>query len=455
MAVAIGDHQLLNARTLALVTALLGAPFRDGTAQHASQAPPVVIENVNVVPMDRQRVLTRQTVVIEGGFIARMGSASSVRAPAGAHVVDGSGRFLIPGLADVHVHLSYSDETEQRHILRMFVVNGVTSVLNMRGAPQTLELRSAVAGGRVLGPTIYTVGPYINEPFVTTPAEVERAVVEQRRAGYDFVKLHGDLSRDAYSRLNAVARREGIRVVGHAPRNLGLAAMFEERQYAVAHAEEFLYDQNNSSRNFQQVEPRIPDLARSMVDAGIWLMPNLTAYRIIGLMAGDLDAVLARPEMKFLPRPRRESWGPATNPYTARFGPDAYPRFMQRLALLQKLVRSFHAAGVPLLIGTDAMNTGVVPGFSTHDELAELVVAGLTPFEALRAATSNAAGFFARGNQRGVVAVGQTADLVLLDANPLENIANSRRIAGVMLRGRWLDRADLASILATLESPGN
>jgi imidazolonepropionase-like amidohydrolase len=453
MATVITDHHGANLRAGAIMVALLGAPFGDGSAQRAPDPPPIAIENVNVLPMDRPRVLARQTVIIDGGIIARMGPTSSVRAPAGARVVDGSGKFLIPGLVDVHVHLSYSADDEQRHILKMFVVNGVTSVLNMRGAPQVLELRSAVAAGRVLGPTIYTVGPYINEPFVTTPDEVERAVVEQRRAGYDFVKLHGDLSRAAYSRLNAVARREGIRVIGHAPRNLGVAAMFEERQYAVAHAEEFFYDQNNSSRNFQQIEPRLPDLARSMADADIWLTPNFTAYRIIGLMAGDLDAVLARPETKFLPRPRRESWGPATNPYTARFGPDAYPRFMQRLELLQKLVRRFHDDGVRLLVGTDAMNTGVVPGFSTHDELAELVGAGLTPFDALRAATANAAAFFGRGTQRGVVTVGQTADLVLLDANPLENIANSRRIAGVMLRGRWLARGDLDRILATLESP--
>jgi imidazolonepropionase-like amidohydrolase len=271
------------------------------------------------------------------------------------------------------------------------------------------------------------------------------------------VKLHGVLSREAYARLNAVARREGIRVVGHAPRNLGVAAMFEERQYAVAHTEEFLYDQNNSSRDrdLPQVEARIPELARSMAETRTWLMPNLTAFKIIGLMAQDLDAVLARPEMRFMPRTVRQGWGPATNPYTARFGKESYPGILARYQLLQKLVAAFRGEGVRLLIGTDAMNTGVVPGFSTHDELGELVAAGLTPFEALRAATANAAEFLAITDQRGVVAVGQNADLVLLDANPLENIANSRRIAGVILRGQWLSRSDIARMLDQLALAGN
>lgn len=421
-----------------------------------SQRPPttpVVIVNVNVLPFDRDRVLAGRTVVVEGGIITRMGPARSTPIPAGSTTIDGTGKYLMPGLVDLHVHLAGNPEEVQRAVLSLFVVNGVTTVLNLRGTPQILELRAAVAAGRMFGPTLRTSGPFVNQPFVTTPEEVERAVVDQHRAGYDFVKLHGDLSREAYARLNAVARRQGIRVVGHAPRNLGLAALFEERQYALVHAEEFLYDRNNTSRDFARIEPQIPDLARSMARARIWLMPNLTAYKIIGWMVQDLDAVLARPETRFMPSAVRAVWGPATNPYTNRFGKDLYPGFVVRYQLLEKLVREFQRGGVRLLIGTDAMNTGVVPGFSTHDELADLVAAGLTPFEALRAATANAAEFLAVAGQRGVVAVGQNADLLLLDANPLERITNSRRIAGVMLRGRWLSRADIDTILARLASP--
>lgn len=417
------------------------------------QAPRVsAITNVNVIPMDRLRVLSDQTVIMEGDRITRMGDARRVAIPAGATIVDGSGKYLIPGLVDTHVHLASNPENEQHALLKLFLTQGVTTVVNLRGTAQMLELRAAVATGRVPGPRIYTVGPYVNEPFVTTADEVERAVVDQKRAGYDFVKLHGSLSRDAYARLMAVARREGIRVIGHAPRNLGVEVMFEERQYALAHAEEFLYDRNNSSTDasLPHVEAQLPAFAAATARAGIWLMPNLTAFKAIGRQVEDLRVMLDRPEMRYLPRSVREGWGPATNPYTNRIPRDRAPGIMARYRLLEKLVRECHARDVRLLVGTDAMNTGVVPGFSMHDELADLVAAGLTPYDALRAATANAAEFLGEAGWGGIVAPGQPADLVLLDANPLADIANSRRIAGVMVRGQWLSASDIGTLLQDL-----
>jgi imidazolonepropionase-like amidohydrolase len=166
--------------------------------------------------------------------------------------------------------------------------------------------------------------------------------------------------------------------------------------------------------------------------------------------------MLRRPEMALLPAAVRDGWGPATNPYTRRFGPETYRGFMDRYAMLERLTRGFRDAGVGLLIGTDAMNTGTVPGTSAHDELALLVAAGLTPYEALRAATADAARFLRRGDRAGTITVGAPADLVLLDADPLAAIANTRRIAGVMLRGRWLTRADVDGVLAELRrGPGS
>jgi imidazolonepropionase-like amidohydrolase len=230
--------------------------------------------------------------------------------------------------------------------------------------------------------------------------------------------------------------------------------MFEQHQYALAHAEEFLYDRENRSTDssLPYVEAQIPSFARSTAQAKIWVMPNLTAYKVIARMVHDLDAVLARPEMRYLPATVRTGWGAATNPYTNRIAPDRYESMMARYRLLERMVREFHARGVRLLVGTDAMNAGVVPGTSVHDELTDLVTAGLTPYQALHAATGNAAEFLGPNEQHGTVAVGQNADLVLLDANPLENIANTRRIAGVMLRGRWLSRADLDRMLDELRS---
>ncbi len=256
-----------------------GSPARLTRQTEADSA--VAIENVSVIPMDRERVLDWQTVLVTRGVIARLGPTRAVTVPSGTRTIDGTGKFLLPGFADVHVHLASNPEDEQRTLLKLFLANGVTTVLNMRGIPQILELRRAVAAGRILGPRIYTVGPYVNEPFVTTPEEVERAVVEQKRAGYDFIKLHGSLSREAYATLNRVARREAIRVIGHAPRNLGVEVMFEERQYALAHAEEFLYDRQNRSTDssLPAVEAKIPEYARATARAQIWVMPNLTAVQ--------------------------------------------------------------------------------------------------------------------------------------------------------------------------------
>ena len=302
-------HLLVGVGLLALVTAIGALPvafvyFMSGSVEQTPSAineellpgswpqainpiqkkpqPIVAFVNVNVVPMDTERVIANQTVIVKDGVISEIGPAAKVKIPASALRVDGRGKYLMPGLADMHIHLSATRE-DILALLQLFVANGVTTVLNLRGTPDHLELRAAVEKGQVFGPTIYTAGPYVNQPFVNTADEVERAVVEQKRAGYDFIKMHGDLSREAYARLFTAARREGIRVVGHAPRTLGLEAMFEERQYAVVHAEEYIYDRNHSSRDFAALEPRIPELAGATAKAEIWVMPNLTAFKNIAL----------------------------------------------------------------------------------------------------------------------------------------------------------------------------
>jgi Amidohydrolase family len=428
-----------------------------GVAQQPADTP-VVITNVNVLPMNTDRVLPAQTVVIEHGVITSIGPVQPPNRPT-ARLIDGAGKYLMPGLVDVHVHFHGNPPEEWPQLLELYIANGVTTIVSLKGNPQILALRDTVNAGRILGPRMYSVGPFINEPFFTTPDEVEREVVAQKRAGYDFIKIHGNLSRAAYHRLNEVARREGIRVVGHLPRNLGPEAAFAEHQYMIAHGEEFLYDtlSRSTDSSLGTIESHFADWARATAAAKIWVTPNLTAYKAIGGMLQNLDSMLARPEMRYLPRSSQIGWGPATNPYTNRNPPLRGAGIMTRYHVLEKLVLTFYqVADVGLLVGTDAMNTGVVPGFSAHDELADLVAAGLSPWEALHAATVNGAEFLGQPGDRGTVAVGQKADLVLLDANPFSDIANSRRIAGVLLRGRWFSRDDIAAMLRELRlTPGD
>jgi hypothetical protein len=434
----------------ALVLSLCG-----GTLLLAQRRGTFVLVNVNVLPMDRDTVLAGQTVLIRDGVIQQVGVSSLVRIPAGTTRIDAGGKYLMPGLADMHIHMA-GPRRIQEELLKMYVVAGVTTIMNLRGTSDNLALRSDIRSGRVFGPDMYTVGRFVNAPFFVTPDSVEQEVVAQKRAGYDFIKMHGELSREAYARLHAVGKREGIRIIGHAPRTLGIDAVFAERQYALAHAEEFLYDTTGSSRDVDlpKFEPRIPELTRKMAAAGIWLMPNLTAYRNIGLMVQDLPAHLARPDMRYLPAAIRAGWEPGLNPYTRRFGREKAPGILARHALLQKLTKSFHGAGVKLLVGTDGLNVGTIPGFSVHDELQELVEAGLSPYHSLRAATANASAFLGSSPCIGQVRAGCVADLLLLDASPLSAIGNTRRITGVMVRGRWLSRKELDRLLASLAAGG-
>jgi imidazolonepropionase-like amidohydrolase len=412
--------------------------------QAPGESRPFAFINVNVVPMDTERIIKEQTVIVRDGKIVQIGSTQNTRIAEDAVRIDGRGQYLMPGLVDMHVHLRDYPDTEMSALLGLYVANGVTTVLNLSGIPRHLELREKTARDALFGPTIYTSGPFISRTTGSspTPEEVERAVVEQKRAGYDIIKIHGDFTREAYRTLFVAARREKMTVIGHAPRNLGIEVMIEERQDAVAHAEEYIYDKNSNSRNFAELEPQIPSIARATARAGTWLVPNLTAYKNIGLQVADINAVLNRPEMKYIPPRIAESWGPATNPYM-RFRNLNIEKFWAQYRFLERLTREFRDAGVRLLAGTDAMNPSVVPGFSLHDELRDLVAAGLSPYEALRAASANAAEFLKADKEFGTIAVGRRADLILVDANPLEDVSRVSRRTGVMIRGRWFSQSEL------------
>jgi imidazolonepropionase-like amidohydrolase len=428
----------------------------------AKQKQTVAFVNVNVIPMDEERVIAGQTVLVKDGLIAAVGSADSVKVPSSAFKIDGRGKYLLPGLTDMHVHLEAFNEASNTAMLKLFIANGVTTVLNLYGTPAFLKLRERVGRGETLGPVIYTSGPFISNAPVTTPTpeEAERIVVEQKRAGYDLIKIHGDFSREAYHKLFEVARRENMRVIGHLPRNLGIEAAFEEKQDAIAHAEEYLYayfffkpptSAADGTREAQikwiaDQASRIPSVAEATAKAGIWVSPTLTVYSGIARQVDDIDAALKRPEMRYLPPFLASQFAPANNTYVKRFKKDTAKGFFARAELLSKLVKGLRDAGVRLLAGTDTPVPAVVPGFSLHDELRELVTAGLTPYEALRTATANPPEFL-RTDKFGTVAVGKAADLILVDDNPLKDVSNASRRTGVMTRGRWYGEDELRKML--------
>jgi hypothetical protein len=356
---------------------------------------------------------------------------------------------LTPGLADAHVHLAYLMNGKHNPLLlRLFVAEGVTTIINLLGLPEHLELRSKVARGEVFGPTIFTSGFYVGQPFTRDAAQVDSVVRLQRAAGFDMVKLHGAIDSAAYQTLVAATKRDSIPLVGHLPRNLGLTVALDAGQKMIAHAEEYLYGwfgyKTMNSR--EQASALVDTAAMLTARAGTWVTPSLRVFGAIPAQRQNLDSVLNTPEMKRIPDAMKFDWKPDRNQYLNIPLP-ALESFRNQYTLLQRLTLALHKAGVPLLMGTDALATAaVLPGTSAHDELQELVAAGLTPFEALRTATANVARFLGQPNEFGVVTAGARADLLLLDGNPLLDIAATKRISGVMVRGRWLERTALDSL---------
>jgi hypothetical protein len=403
--------------------------------------------------MDRDTVLADRTVVVRDGRIATIGATDRVLVPAGATRIDGRGKFLMPGLCDLHVHLRYLGQGgDNPAMLRLFVANGVTTVLNLLGLPEHLALRDSIARGGVLAPTVYTSGFYVNPPFVVTPRQVDSAVVAQKQAGYDFVKMHDDLAADAYHQLVVSVHREGMRLIGHAPRNLGFETMVAEHQDVVAHAEEFIYAYFLFHRapptTVAEIDSMIHHAATTMAKAGIWLMPTLTCFRNISGQIENLDSVLARPELRFVPRGIAADWGRERNIYVRPpFSTAVIPQQRGSYWTLERLTKAFQDAGVRMVAGTDTPVSATPPGFALHDELANLVAAGLKPYQALRMATADAAEFLGGRGQFGTVDSGRRADLVLVNGNPIEDIHNTTRIAGVMVRGRWLPADEIGTLL--------
>ncbi|HKG90550.1 MAG TPA: amidohydrolase family protein [Gemmatimonadaceae bacterium] len=409
-------------------------------------APPVAFVDVSVVPMDAERVLEHRTVLVRDGRIAEVGPAGGVTVPEGALRVDGRGKYLMPGLADLHVHL------RMRGDLTLYLANGVTTVLNMGGfnGAQLRAWRDSARAGTMLGPELlvsyFLDGPGGRYGVLETVDDARQAVRQAKRDGYDFLKVYNSLSAEQMAAIGDEARRQGLAVIGHGVRSVGLERGFELGQVMVAHAEEYIYVDFLS--NAGMTVPRYAAAASYTRGAGAYVTPNLSAYDAITRQWGNpaqLEAYLARPEARYLDPYWREMW--RTSDYVTRPG-----TLGDRIDRLKRLTKELSDSGVPLLLGTDSPGIpGVFPGFSIDDDLRLMVEAGLTPYQALAAGTRTAGEFVARtvpdAEPFGTVAPGRRADLLLLDGNPLRALAPVARPAGVMLRGRWLPRSTLDGML--------
>lgn len=423
----------------------------------------VAFVDVTVIPMDRERVLEHHTVVVRGDRIIAVTPASQARLPAGARRVDGRGKFLVPGVAEMHAHLLPQATTElNERLLFLFAANGVTTVRGMLGAPAHLELRARAARREIVSPTIYSSSPSLNGNSASDWMSARALVIAHKQAGYDFLKIHPGIQREVFDSLAAAAQRAGIRYSGHVPADVGLARALALRYASIDHLDGYVeylaratpadapgfFGINLTAR---VDESRIAEAVRLTRAAGTWMVPTQSLMEAF-LSRAAPEELAARPEMRYMPPAMVAQWTQQLRSFQSQAGVSAETaaRF---LAIRRALIRDLHRGGVGILLGSDAPQVMMVPGFSVHAELRSYVQAGLTPYQALETGTRNVAAFFGALDEFGTVQVGRRADLVLLEANPLVDIANFGRQAGVMVRGRWLPRAEIDARLRSYASP--
>ena len=453
-------------RTALAFLALGAAPCRSAAAQDV----PLVIEHVTVIDVIAGRAQPDMTVEIRGRTIAALSPGPRVRAPGHARVIDGRGKYLIPGLWDMHVHVSWPAGAAQV-FLPVMVANGVLGARDMHGTLEAIvTLKRAVASGSQIGPRLFVAGPAVDGPnsylpaarVVRTADEAREAVRQLKGGGVDFIKVYSSLPRELFFAVANEAKTEGIPFVGHVPYAVTAAEASDAGQRSMEHLTEV--DVGTSSEEaqikaeeFEATEQKhgyIPDAnrLRATYDSAkalslferfrrndTWQVPTLLVLYQAGHSTpggsptnDSLDA--------YIPNALRQYWHSVPAEVAARIGA-LYP-------LHAGLVGRINGAGVPILAGTDCPNPYVYPGFSLHDELGLLVHARLTPAEALGTATISAARFLGVTDSLGSVATGKVADLVLLDGNPLQDIANTKRIRAVIQGGRLLDRTALDALLA-------
>jgi imidazolonepropionase-like amidohydrolase len=446
---------------------LIGATL---CATDAAQQAEIAFVDVTVIPMDRERVLAHYTVAVRNARIVAIGPAGDVAVGAGARRIDGKGKYLMPGLSDMHAHLGRPEGVEAYPLL--LVANGVTTVRNMFGNPSVLALRQRIQGGATLGPQIYTTGPImegkngtpVTDRIIETPAEAEQAVASDKEAGYDAIKVYNMLSSEVYEATMRAARNSGLPVYGHVPIAVGLERALAAHQVSVEHLSGYIQALQPDDSPFKNSAPsrmrpqyveyldlgrlkRLADLTRA---AGVWNCPTLVIFQHQELTAAAAKRRMLRPEMKYMPPARIKSWEAEIESANSRLKEEDAPLYAKADDVRMRIVKALHDVGARLLLGTDFPPAFTVPGYSLHEELSNFVAAGLTPYEALRAGTSGAAEFLGKSGEFGVIAAGARADVVLLEANPLADVRNAAKRVGVMVRGEWYTEGELRERLDKL-----
>jgi imidazolonepropionase-like amidohydrolase len=383
-----------------------------------------VFKNVNIIPMNTETILEGYNVVIKDGKIVKIGKPWKTRAPKNSMVIDGKSKYLVPGLTDMHVHWLQGDDE-----LTLYLANGITTIRDMFGNYGKLGHRERIEEGEILGPRLYISTPLIDgeQPIwsgslvVTNPEDVEPLIANSKKMGYDFIKVYEKLTMDVYDSIVKVAKKENIPVVGHVPSLVGIEKVIKSGQKSIEHLSRY-YDSD--------------ELYDMTIENNVWNCPTIVVY-------SNFNRSLAEEKIEGLEYIHPliiRTWEGGMNMGSS----------MIETSGLKHIAKRLHDKGGKILLGTDTNNPFIVPGFSIHDELYNFVDIGLTPYEALRTGTYNAAEFLNILDESGTVETGKNADLILLDGNPLEDITNMKKIEGVMIRGKWISKSEIDEMLKTI-----
>ena len=424
----------------------------------------IVFHSVNVIPMDKERVLSNQDVVVKDGKIVAIGDAGKIKSEKDAIIVDGQGKYLIPGLAEMHAHVPPVDDIEpMKNVLSLFVVNGITTIRGMLGHPRHIELRAKIQSGEILGPHFYTSGPSFNGNSVKSTEAAEAMVVEQKKAGYDFFKLHPGLSKENFLAIAKKAKELNMRFAGHVSYDVGVWLAINEGYASIDHLDGFVEALVPGVENIKESgrglfglfiakkadTTKIAALTTALRDHHVWVVPTQALAERWFTPLKSAEAFSKDPEMIYMSQKTLSNWIDGKNSLMKGSAYDS-ASVIALIDLRRKLIYACQKNGVGILSGSDAPQVFDVPGFSLHQELQYMVAAGLTPYEALVTSTVNVAKYFNLPDA-GTIKEGNVSDLVLLNGNPLSDISQTQNIQGVIIGKRWIPKQDIDSTLNQLK----
>jgi imidazolonepropionase-like amidohydrolase len=459
----------IEIRPASAAVALLCTAFGACVGQQPAAPGTVAFQNVTVLPMDRPGTLVDQTVVVANGEIVDVGPAAEVRIGQGATIIDGTGRFLMPGLAEMHAHVPPGANPPREaieDILFLYVANGITTIRGMLGSEYQIPLAEELRAGSVLGPHFYVGAPSINGNSAPTPGDAERLVREHQAAGYDLQKIHPGVTLETWDRMVTVAEEVGLTLGGHVPADVGLVHAIQSGMSTVDHLDGYVQavasvdvvaqintGQAISLRGLVEGvdESKIDEIVALTVARDVYVVPTMYLWENL-YGTTDAEPFLRQPEMRYVSEAQKNAWrnqsagGPSDEPDAVRAFLDLRKRMLKELA----------DAGASIMMGTDSPQLFNVPGFALHREIAVMSDAGMTNQQILESGTVVVGRYvrdhLGKDDAFGTVAPGQRADLLLLGSNPLEDLTRLTDRVGVMVGGVWISAEEIDARLAALAS---